>query len=88
MSDPMMPSGGSPPPRRDRRRDVRLVLTGVVAVLLVWFALINLQDVTMHWIVGTTHTPLIVLVAICLLIGAGVGFAAGRRSRTTTKSDG
>jgi hypothetical protein len=36
----MMPSGGSPPPRRDRRRDVRLVLTGVVAVLLVWFALI------------------------------------------------
>lgn len=53
---------------------------GIVVVLV--FALINLQDVTTHWIVGTTHTPLIVLVAICLLIGGGVGYMVARRTRT------
>jgi len=52
--------------------------TGIVLVLV--FALINMQDVTMHWIVGTTHTRLIVLVAICVLIGGGVGFLVARRT--------
>jgi uncharacterized integral membrane protein len=55
----------------------------VVMVVVIVFALLNFQDVTMHWIVGTTHTPLIILVAVCLLIGLGVGFVVGqRRART------
>jgi uncharacterized integral membrane protein len=80
---------GEPAPVQGQRSlTQRQMVSGVLVIVVLLFALLNLQSVTTHWIVGTTHTPLIVLVAICLLIGAGVGFAAGRRSRTTTKSDG
>jgi uncharacterized integral membrane protein len=81
--------GGEPAPVEHRRSlTQRQIASGVGAVVVIVFALINLQSVTMHWIVGTTHTPLIVLVAICVLVGGGVGFLAGRRSRTPAKHDG
>jgi uncharacterized integral membrane protein len=57
--------------------------TAVAVVVVVVFALLNLQGVTMHWLVGTTHTPLIVVVALAGLIGAAVGFVLGRRAQTS-----
>ena len=71
-------------PAKSRSLTRKQATTGVAVVVVVVFALINLQDVTMHWIVGTTHTPLIILVAGCALIGLGVGFLLGRRARTPT----
>ena len=68
-----------PVPAKSRSVSRKQATTGVAVVVAVVFALINFQDVTMHWIVGTLHTPLIVLVAGCLLIGGGVGFVVGRR---------
>lgn len=70
-------SGGQPVPR-DRRRDLRLVLTGVVAVLLVWFALVNLQDVEIHFWLSSTKSPLIVVIIIAGLLGAAVALLASR----------
>jgi len=75
-------AGERSPAQGQRSLTSKQIASGAGAVLVLVFALINLQDVTMHWIVGTTHTPLIVLVAICVLIGAGVGFAIGRRAKT------
>jgi len=76
--------GGGEPVLRDRRRDARLVLSGVAAVLLVWFALANLQDVKIHFWLVSTKSPLIVVVAISVLLGSLVSvllsrFARGRR---------
>jgi uncharacterized integral membrane protein len=65
-------------PGRDRRRDVRLVVTGVALVLLVWFAAANFQDVQIHFWVTTKAAPLIVVVAISGFLGAS---AAGLWSR-------
>ena len=62
------------------------VATATLVVVVALFALLNLQNVTMNWIVGTTHTPLIVVVAVCSLIGLAVGFLIGRRTRTPTES--
>jgi len=76
------------PAERLRSLTPKQTASAVGVVVVVVFALINLQNVTMHWIVGTTHTPLIVLVAICVLVGGGVGFLLGRRGRTPTKLDG
>jgi len=78
------------PARADRLHSLtrKQAASGVAVVVVAVFALINLQDVTMHWIVGTTHTPLIVLVAICVLIGVGVGYMVGRRTRAPKKADG
>jgi uncharacterized integral membrane protein len=80
-------TGDPAPAGRQRSLTQRQVASGVAAVVVAVFALINLQSVTMHWIVGTTHTPLIVLVAICVLVGGGVGFLIGRRGRTPTATD-
>jgi uncharacterized integral membrane protein len=89
VSDPMMPSGGSaPPPRRDRRRDARLVLTGVVAVLLVWFALVNLQDVEIHFWLRSGKSPLIVVVVISGVLGAAIALLAQRIARKRRHPDG
>jgi uncharacterized integral membrane protein len=83
-------SSGSPPELRQsaevakppsRKITPRQAGSAVAVVLVVVFALINFQNATMHWVVGTTHTPLIVLVAFCVLIGLAVGFVLGRRSR-------
>jgi uncharacterized integral membrane protein len=64
------------PPKQVSRKQATIAVALVVVIV---FALLNFQDVTMHWIVGTTHTPLIILVAVCVLIGLGVGFVVGQR---------
>ena len=74
-----------PVPAKSRAVTPKQATTAVGVVVVVVFALINLQDATMHWIVGTTHTPLIVLVAGCSLIGLGVGYLIGRRGRAPTR---
>jgi uncharacterized integral membrane protein len=83
MSDPMAgipetPDASAP---RNRARDARLIAIGVFAVLLIWFALANLQDVRIHFWVTSTHAPLIVVIIISGVLGAGVAELAGRFAR-------
>lgn len=77
-------AGTGGPPGRDRKRDIRMVGTGIGAGLLIWFAVANLQDVEIHFWVSTTKAPLIVVIVIAGLLGAGVATLAGylrRRGR-------
>lgn len=72
------PQGGG----RDRRRDARMVLTGILAVLLIWFAFANLQDVKINFWVWTSRSPLIVVIVVAGLLGALVAILARfQRSR-------
>jgi uncharacterized integral membrane protein len=45
------------------------------------FAAVNLDEVKVDWVVGTSKTPLIVVIALSIVIGAGLGLliARGRR---------
>ena len=43
------------------------------------FAVLNLDEVGVNWIVGTWRTPLIIVIAVALLVGAALGFLVGRR---------
>ena len=81
MTDPTSFESAEHRAPRDRKRDARLVLSGVAAVLLVWFALANLQDVTIHFWVTTTRSPLIVVIVISGVLGAAVALALSRMSR-------
>jgi uncharacterized integral membrane protein len=68
-------------PVRDRKRDTRLVLIGVVVVLLVWFALANTERVEVHFWVTSAHAPVVVVVVIAGLFGGAIGWFACRRWR-------
>ncbi len=49
--------------------------------LAVLFAAVNLDEVSVNWVVATWDTPLIIVIAVSLVAGAGLGFLAGRRRR-------
>lgn len=67
---------------RLRRENVRTIAAFVLGGLAVLFAVLNLDDVDVRWIVGTWQTPLIVVIVVSLLIGAAIGWAVARRRGT------
>jgi uncharacterized integral membrane protein len=68
-----------PPSRRERARALAMFGLGGLAVL---FAVLNFDKVDVNWLLGTWSTPLIVVIAISFLLGAGVGLLVGRRRGT------
>jgi len=60
---------------------MRTVAALVIGGLLAVFAVLNTGEVEVNWILGTWETPLIVVIALSIVIGAGLGLliARGRR---------
>jgi uncharacterized integral membrane protein len=67
------------PPTPERKARARQIGAIALAVLATLFAVLNLDKVSVNWIIGTWRTPLIVVIAASLLVGAGAGFLLGRR---------
>lgn len=61
----------------------KLIAFGVVAVLLLWFALINTESVSVSWIFGTSEIPLIWVIVGSAILGALIGWIVSlmRRGR-------
>jgi uncharacterized integral membrane protein len=62
--------------RRDQARTVALL---VVAILITLFAVLNVNDVKVNWIVGSGRAPLIIVIVISLLVGIVLTHFAERR---------
>lgn len=71
--------------RRSRTESMRLICAGGLGALAVAFALLNVSKVEVDWIVTSSHTPLIIVIAVSLLAGAALGFLAARRSAKTQR---
>jgi uncharacterized integral membrane protein len=56
-------------PRRSRAERARTVGIVVLAVLVTLFAVLNTNKVSVDWVVGSGHAPLIVVIAISVLVG-------------------
>jgi uncharacterized integral membrane protein len=52
-----------------RRRRRRETLAAVIGALLAAFALLNLGDVKVDWIITSAETPLIVVIGLAVLLG-------------------
>ncbi len=53
----------------------------VLAGMFIAFALLNLNQVRVDWIVGSGHAPLIIVIVISLLVGIVLTYFAERLSR-------
>jgi uncharacterized integral membrane protein len=61
----------------ERRQIAAIGLAGVGVA----FAAVNLDEVEVNWILGTWETPLIVVIALSMLIGAGLSALVSRSRR-------
>ena len=86
-SHPIEPAGpgtqSSPQPKR--KISTRTLAPAALGAVLVLFAVYNRKTVSIHWIVSSTRTPLIVVIAGCALLGFAVGWLAHWRSTTRRK---
>jgi uncharacterized integral membrane protein len=82
--DSTEPTTASDQPKKERasRRDQgRTIAWVLLAVIITVFAVLNTREVTVDWIVGSGHAPLIIVIAISLLVGILLTYLADRRSR-------
>ncbi len=77
--DRLAESSGQAPAGRSRRERFRLIGSFALGALAVLFAVLNLDEVRVNWIIGTWDTPLIVVIALSMLVGVALGFLVSRR---------
>ncbi len=66
-------------PRADVTLDRKAGAKMTAAALVTLFAALNGQTVRVHLVFTTTHVPMIVVIAVCAVIGVAVGWLIGRR---------
>jgi uncharacterized integral membrane protein len=76
------PSGEDGPQasRRSSRERARMVAMVLLAILITLFAVLNLEQVEVNWILGSGHAPLIIVIVISLLVGVVFTHFAERRT--------
>ena len=79
----------STPEPQSKSRDLtsKTVAAVAVAILLIAFGLSNRDRVPIDWLVGTTRTPLIVVIVVSAGLGAILGGLAVRRGTKRTREE-
>jgi uncharacterized integral membrane protein len=85
MSAPsaQIPGSGAKPKRERRSKGERMRAVGplVLAGIFIAFAVLNLNQVKVDWIVGSGHAPLIIVIVISVLVGIVLTHFAERVGR-------
>ena len=53
----------------ERRDRARLIAAGVIGALIVVFAILNLDQVKVHWLITSGKTPLILVIGVAFVLG-------------------
>jgi uncharacterized integral membrane protein len=77
MSEPTQ----TPVHQRSRRETARTGGLVALAVLMTLFAVLNVKQVEVNWIVGKSNTPLIIVIVGSLLVGIQLTHVAELRYR-------
>jgi uncharacterized integral membrane protein len=87
MSDPTERTPAKrPEDKPDRAANTRVAAAAVLGGIAAVFAVINLDKVKVDWLVGAWQTPLIVVILLSMLLGAGLDRMLVRRARKRRKS--
>ena len=85
MSSTPHDRGDSASSTRSGRDRARLIAVAILVVLAALLALFNLKTVKVSLIAGSARMPLIILIVVCLLLGAAITvlifLGARRRAR-------
>ena len=82
MSDPTERTPANrPEDKPDRSTGTRTAAAAVLGAIAALFAVINFDDVEVNWLVGSWQTPLILVIALSILLGAALDRLMVRRSR-------
>jgi uncharacterized integral membrane protein len=81
VSTPARAQPSQPSTRRSRREIARTTALIVLAVLITLFAVLNVKEVKVNWIFGSSYAPLIVVIVVSLLVGILLTHFAEQRSR-------
>ncbi len=60
---------------------MRAALLWALVVFAVLFAVLNLDSVKVHWVIGTWETSLLIVILLFFGLGALAGWFAARRNR-------
>jgi uncharacterized integral membrane protein len=71
--------GQAPARQRSRKEIVRTGALVLLAVLVTLFAVLNVEQVKVDWIVGSGQAPLIIVIVVSLLVGVILTHFAERR---------
>ena len=86
MSDPLERTPATrPEDKPDRAASTRVAAAAVLGGIAALFAVVNLDDVKVSWVVGSWQTPLIVVIVVSMLLGAGLDRLLVRRARKRRK---
>jgi uncharacterized integral membrane protein len=83
--DPLDKPAGQDAGKR-KREQTRLIIGAILGIVVLIFVLNNTQRVKIHWIFGTTRTPVILALVITLLVGIIIGAVGARYERRSKKS--
>lgn len=61
--------GGRSHTKLERRQRARVAVAAIIAAVVTAFALLNLNDVRVHWLIATNQTPLIVVIVLAFALG-------------------
>ena len=78
--EPISASSQKKADRRTRRERSRTAAAVILAILITLFAVLNVKNVKVNWIVGSGRAPLILVIVASVLIGMVLGHFAERRT--------
>jgi uncharacterized integral membrane protein len=76
-----------PQPAESRMPSARLIIAGIVIILVVWFALVNSQRVTIDFILFERRARLIYVILGAAILGAIAGALLRHRRRERRRGD-
>jgi uncharacterized integral membrane protein len=62
-----------------RRMGAKQITVAVIAIILLVFALANLEDVKIDFVAADVTAPLVLVIVICAALGFVIGWFIGRR---------